>query len=289
MRGPGVPGGAVGGPGVPGGVLGPSSCRNRLGCSSWSSPPTAADATALTSRRWRARLMATWKSRRSSSSRAEVWPTTFAARAPPTDRPASTSTSRSDPSRLPRRRRSGQMPSCTPAIATRSHSRPFAACAVSSRTAAPRSAVGAMVSAGRSWASTWSRKTSVRAPGSRSVKRAAASKSTSTASRSRSAASARRRRARSPSPAAGRPWAIAPAQRSASPLASQTSQSTVSAVAPGWAAASRAVASSPATACAGSAHRRSMPARSVGSRSASTISSPDGRRSPPASARARRP
>ncbi|RAN96047.1 Platelet binding protein GspB [Micromonospora saelicesensis] len=181
------------------------------------------------------------------------------------------------------------MPSCTPATATRSHSRPFAACAVSRRTAAPRSAVGAMVSAGRSWASTWSRKTSVRAPGSRSVNRAAASKRTSTASRSRSAASARRRRARSPSPASGRPWLIAPAHRSARPLACQTAQSTSSAVAPGRAAASRAMASSPATACAGSAQRRSMPANSSGSCNASTISSPEGRRSPPANASARRP
>ena len=47
------------------------------------------------------------------------------------------------------------------------------------------------------------------------------------------------------------PGCSAPDQRSASPLARHTAQSTSSAVAPGAAAASRAVASSPATVCAG--------------------------------------
>ena len=49
--------------------------------------------------------------------------------------PATTSTSRSLPSRLPRSRRSGQAPSWTPGTATTRHSRPRAAWAVSSATA----------------------------------------------------------------------------------------------------------------------------------------------------------
>ena len=57
-------------------------------------------------------------------------------------RPAATSTSRSEPSTLPRSRRSGQTPSCTPATTTTSHSSPLAAWAVRIRTASPRSAAG---------------------------------------------------------------------------------------------------------------------------------------------------
>jgi hypothetical protein len=183
------------------------------------------------------------------------------------------------------------MPSCTPASTTTSHSRPFAACAVSSRTASPRSALGAIESAGRSWPRTWSRNTSVRAPGSRSTNRAAASNSTTIASRSRSAASARHCRARPPSPpgSTGAPRVLSEYHRSARPLARHTVHNTCSAVAPGAAAASRAMAISRATVCAGSAHRRSTMSSPAGSRRASRSNSPEGRRSPAASASARSP
>ncbi len=183
------------------------------------------------------------------------------------------------------------MPSCTPASTTTSHSKPFAACAVSRRTASPRSALGAIVSAGRSWPSTWSRNTPTPAPGSRSTNRAAASKSTTMASRSRSAASARHCRAR---PAcAGSVTRMLPVliayHRSARPLARQTVHSTSSAEAPGSAAAARATMSRRAMVCAGRAQRRSTRSSPAGSRIASTSSSPEGRRSPAATASARRP
>ena len=63
-------------------------------------------------------------------------------------RPATTSTSCSDPSNEPRRRRSGQLPSWTCATHTRSHSRPLLACAVRIVTAVGRVAAGGQRVAG---------------------------------------------------------------------------------------------------------------------------------------------
>ena len=149
--------------------------------------------------------------------------------------PASRSTSRSLPSRLPRSRRSGQAPSWTPGTATTSHSRPRAACAVSSSTASRRGVRSASESPGSCCSARYSVKVAMSAPGSRSAKRAAASKRARTASRSRSAAAP-----------TGPPRALASLQRRSSPQACHTRQSTSSALSPAR-AASPAIASSAPT------------------------------------------
>ena len=103
------------------------------------------------------------------------------------------------------------MPSWTAGTHTTSHSRPLLAWAVRTCTASVTGALGARSSPGICWPSRWSRNTSGPAAGSRSQKRAAASKRATTASRSRSAAS----------PAAP-PSRLARSQRSASPVRDQT-------------------------------------------------------------------
>ncbi len=78
---------------------------------------------------------------------------------------------RSASSSEPRRRRSGQSPSCTPATTTSRHSRPLERCAVISRTASGRAARRVRVSAAMSWASSSSRKLSAPRPPVRSSAR----------------------------------------------------------------------------------------------------------------------
>ncbi len=200
-------------------------------------------------------------------------------------RSAARSTRSSEPSTLPRSRRSGQSPSWTPATTTTSHSRPLAACAVSTRTTSPCSAAGARLSAAMCWPWMWSRKISGPAPGSRSTNRAADSKNATTASRSRSAEAPRIP-----------PSALACCHCSARPEVVQTAQSTFSTVELGSAATSLATAISRAIRTAGWAQRSSSPARpgcpsrsprpasSRGSPSASASSAPEPRGSPAAAA-----
>src|ERR1035441_8997546 len=95
------------------------------------------------------------------------------------------------PSSAPRRRTLGQVPSCTPAISTRSHSRPLARCAVRTATASPCGARSASESPAISCPDRLSRNSSAEPCGSRAVKRAAASNRATTASRSPSAAAPR--------------------------------------------------------------------------------------------------
>ena len=95
------------------------------------------------------------------------------------------------PSREPRCRTSGQVPSCTPATTTRSHSRPLARWAVSTATASPDGARSASVSPAISWPARLSRNSRVDPCGSRAVNLAAASNSATTASRSASASAPR--------------------------------------------------------------------------------------------------
>ena len=180
------------------------------------------------------------------------------------------------------------MPSCTPATTTTSHSRPLAACAVSSRTASPRSALGAIVSAGQLLARTRGRGRP------RCARRAAGRRS---GPPRRRAPRSRRGRGRPPRPAAAaRVGSPGPGRRGRSPRTSArparwpatppTARPRPSLPARGGRARRRAAARPLA---AGSAQRRSTAASSAGSRSASTSSSPDGRRSPAASASARNP
>ncbi len=84
---------------------------------------------------------------------------------------------RSARSRVARRRRSGQAPSCTWATTTRRHSRPLDRWAVSSRTASPRMPWSASVSAGISWATRVARNASTLVWPRCSSARAAVSKS----------------------------------------------------------------------------------------------------------------
>ena len=126
------------------------------------------------------------------------------------------------PSREPRRRRSGQVSSWTPATTTRSHSRPLDRCAVRIRTASSRVACSASVSPAISWPARLSMNRPGAPGGSVSVNRLAASNSASTASRSRSAAA----------PAAP-PAVLAACQTGARPEASQTAQRVSSAVSAG--------------------------------------------------------
>ncbi len=93
----------------------------------------------------------------------------------------------SAPSSEVRSRRSGQTPSWTPATQTRSHSRPLAACAVSSRTVSPAEPGRHRCRRGAPEPTGARRTPATSADGSRSTKPAAASNSETTASRSRSA------------------------------------------------------------------------------------------------------
>ena len=210
--------------------------------------------------------------------------------------PATTSTSRSSPSRLPRSRRSGQVPSWTPGTATTRHSRPRAACAVSSATASASGAWAARVSPGSCWSARYSTNAATSAPGSRSACRAAASNRARTASRSRSAA------APTGPPSA---LAVAPA-RSASDVPRQIRHSTCSALSPSRIAAPATASSSPTRRSgavswagarragpAGPGRRRAGPRRAAGRCRALLVRSRcvglGGRCTPPAAARSARP
>ncbi len=92
---------------------------------------------------------------------------------------------RSAPSRVVRRRRSGQPSCCTWATTTRSHSSPLERWAVSSRTAAPRTPRSARVSAGSCWATTLAKNAATPTWSRWSTAREARSKSATIASRSR--------------------------------------------------------------------------------------------------------
>ena len=98
------------------------------------------------------------------------------------------SASSSAPSSEPRRRRSGQISSWTPATTTTSHSRPLDRCAVSTRTQSSRTACSASVSPAISWPARLSANRPGAPGGMVSAKWAALSNRASTASRSRSAA-----------------------------------------------------------------------------------------------------
>ena len=143
------------------------------------------------------------------------------------------------PSSDVRSRRSGHTPSWTPATQTRSHSRPLAAWAVSSRTVCPATDRVAPTSPGSSWAERCATKARTSADGSRSTKPAAASNSATIASRSRSATAPD-----------GPPAALAFAHRWARPLLCHIAQSTSSAV-PSSASVTRPASSTAATRRAG--------------------------------------
>ena len=91
---------------------------------------------AVTTKAVLAREIATFKRRRSSSTSAFAALASISRRAVAWVR--SDSTSRSLPRSEPRAFRFGQIPSCNPVIATKSHSRPFALCTVITLTTSPR-------------------------------------------------------------------------------------------------------------------------------------------------------
>ena len=99
--------------------------------------------------------------------------------------PAASTPMRSAPSRVARRRRSGQPSCCTWATTTRSHSSPLERWAVSSRTAAPRTPRSASVSAGSCWATTLAKNAATPTWSRWSTARDARSKRATIASRSR--------------------------------------------------------------------------------------------------------
>ena len=125
------------------------------------------------------------------------------------------------PSSEPRIRRSGQVPSWTPATTTRSHSSPLDRCAVRTATASPCGLRSASVSPAISWPARLSRKSRGEPGGSRAPNRLAASNSAAVASRSASAAAPRLP-----------PAALAACQAPARPEALHTAQSTSCAVPP---------------------------------------------------------
>ncbi|CNM16780.1 Uncharacterised protein [Mycobacterium tuberculosis] len=103
------------------------SKKNADGSTASCPPPPASLSTAVTSNRRRARPIAVTSSRRSSASNGARIEASFVT-------PSSSSSSRWVPSTPPRGTVLGHKPSCRPAITTRSHSCPSAACALRTMT-----------------------------------------------------------------------------------------------------------------------------------------------------------